>query len=355
MLINRNCRYFLGDRPCRPHKEKGVHCQDCSEYDPIEERFFIIKLGAAGDVIRTTPVLRAIKAHHPRSHITWLTRSPEVLPGGWIDRILPFTLEAVTWATSVSFTHLLNLDKDPEAVAVAEQIDAKVRKGFSLGPEGLCAAIDSAAQDKLLTGIFDDVSKRNQKSYPQEILEISGFTYNRERYIVELPDSTQTWNFPAASPRIGLATGCGVRWSHRNWPDEHWIELAKKLIADGYGVVLLGGAAEEEKNRQIASASGAFYPGHFPLSDYFSLVNQMDLVVTAVSMALHVALGLDKRVVLFNNIFNPSEFELYDQGVILAPDYDCTCYYDPVCPIGGCMKFLSPDRVSKAIKTVLAS
>ena len=36
-----------------------------------------------------------------------------------------------------------------------------------------------------------------------------------------------------------------------------------------------------------------------------------DLVVTAVTMAMHIALGLGKKLVLFNNIFNPHEFELY--------------------------------------------
>ncbi|MFH1009926.1 MAG: glycosyltransferase family 9 protein [bacterium] len=354
MVVRRDCRSFLGDRPCRPHKEEGVHCEDCPHYDPVEERFLIIKLGAAGDVIRTTPLLRVIKAHHPRAHITWLTRSPEVLPSKWIDRILPFTLEAITWVTSASFSHLLSLDKDPEVVAIASKVQAAHRMGFVQGPEGLCAPVDALAQDKFLTGLFDDVSKANRKSYPQEMVEMCGYPYQRERYVMELPEPEPEWKLPTARPLVGLATGCGVRWPHRNWPDEHWTELATRLVSEGFGVVLLGGPAEEEKNQDIARASGAFYAGHFPLPIFFSLVNQLDLVVTAVSLALHVALGLGKRVVLFNNIFSPHEFELYDQGVILAPDYNCTCYFDPVCPIGGCMKYLHPERVLNTIKKELS-
>jgi len=353
MIVHRDCRHFLGDRPCRPHKKEGAHCQDCPHYDAVEERFLIIKLGAAGDVIRTTPLLRVLKAHHPHAHITWLTRSPEVLPSGWIDRILPFTLEAITWVASAPFTHLFSLDKDPEAVAIASQVKAAHRKGFVLGPEGLCFPVDEPAQDKFLTGIFDDVSKANRKTYPQEIVEICGYTYDRERYVLELPEPEPEWKLPTTRPLVGLATGCGARWPHRNWPDEHWTELAKRLVSEGLGVVLLGGPEEEEKNQKIARASGAFYAGHFPVATFFSLVNQLDLVVTAVSLAVHVALGLGKRVVLFNNIFSPYEFELYDQGVILAPDYNCTCYYDPVCPIRGCMKYLHPNRVMEAIKKEL--
>ncbi|MBM3324558.1 MAG: glycosyltransferase family 9 protein [Calditrichaeota bacterium] len=353
MVVHRDCRHFLGDRPCQPHKEERVHCEDCPHHDPVEERFLIVKLGAAGDVLRTTPLLRAIKAHHPHAHVTWLTRSPEVLPSKWIDRILPFTLEAITWVMSASFSHLLSLDKDPEAVAIASKVKAVNHRGFMQGPEGLCAPADALAQEKFLTGLFDDVSKAYRKSYPQEIIEMCGYAYQRERYVLELPESEPKWKLPTARPLVGLATGCGARWPHRNWPDEHWMELATRLVSEGLGVVLLGGPPEEEKNRRIARASGAFYAGHFPLPIFFSLVNQLDLVVTAVSLALHVALGLGKRVVLFNNIFSPYEFELYDQGTILAPDYNCTCYFDPVCPIGGCMKYLYPNRVMEAIEKEL--
>lgn len=34
-----NCRHFQGDRPCSPHKNTGVHCEECSEYDPVKPEF----------------------------------------------------------------------------------------------------------------------------------------------------------------------------------------------------------------------------------------------------------------------------------------------------------------------------
>src|SRR5688572_32883598 len=90
-----DCRHFRGDVPCAPHKREGVHCDDCPHYDPIQGRILIIKLGAIGDVIRTTPLLRKLKADHPRAHITWLTHSPEVVPRSAVDRVLPFTPASV--------------------------------------------------------------------------------------------------------------------------------------------------------------------------------------------------------------------------------------------------------------------
>ncbi len=64
-------------------------------------------------------------------------------------------------------------------------------------------------------------------------------------------------------------------------------------------------------------------------------------------MATHITIGLSKRIVLFNNIFNHHEFELYGLGEILKPDFDCTCYYSPVCP-NDCMQYLSVKTVFDA-------
>ena len=38
---------------------------DCSYYDPVDKKILIIKLGAIGDVIRTTPLLHKLKATYP--------------------------------------------------------------------------------------------------------------------------------------------------------------------------------------------------------------------------------------------------------------------------------------------------
>ena len=53
-------------------------------------RILIIKLGALGDVIRTTPLLHKLNEANPRPEIWWLTLVPEILPKS-IDRILTFT------------------------------------------------------------------------------------------------------------------------------------------------------------------------------------------------------------------------------------------------------------------------
>lgn len=354
MKVNQDCRYFCGDIPCSYHKKEGVECENCSYYDPIKEKILIIKLGAAGDVIRTTPILRKLKQEFPNAHITWLTKSPELVPMDWVDEIFPFDLEHTLLLQAGSFDIVYNLDKDLEAVALADLVNSHEKKGFLLNSDNnKCMPADNDARQKFLTGIFDSVNKANKKSYPQELFEICGFEFNGEKYILNnFPQYASEWDIPEKKPLIGLNTGCGGRWTSRLWPEEYWIELAKKLKKDGKGVLILGGPDEHEKNQRIAKKSGATYLGHFPLQKFINLVDQCDLVVTAVTMAMHIAIGLEKKIVLFNNIFNPNEFELYGLGEILEPEMDCDCFFSPTCP-NDCMRTLRVETVFESCRKLL--
>ena len=74
-------------------------------------------------------------------------------------------------------------------------------------------------------------------------------------------------------------------------------------------------------------------------------------------MAMHITIGLGKKIVLFNNIFNRNEFELYDQGMILEPDMPCQCFYQATCtnPEYRCMDHLPVRRVVEACVRLLQS
>ena len=350
-IIHADCRFFLGYIPCRFHKSEGAHCENCSHYDRIEEKILIIKLGAIGDVIRTTPLLEKLKVEHPKAAIWWLTLTPEILPPT-VDRKLKFDLANTLYIENVDFDLLINLDKDPEACALAKRITAKTKFGFTL-IDGVPSPINSLARQKYVTGLFDDISKANTKSYPEEIFEICGYRFNGEKYQINHDGIEDSWNFPADKKIVGLNTGCGARWKSRLWPEEYWIELAKRLKTAGYEPILLGGPDEDERNKRIQKASGTLYFGHFPLKKFIGLMDRCDLIVTAVSMAMHIAIALDKKLVLFNNIFNKNEFELYGLGKILEPP-NCQCYFAAECD-HDCMKDLKTNDVYDAVAELLSA
>ncbi len=356
------CRWFRGNVPCRPHKQEGVHCFDsrgtrCPHYRRCTSNVLIVKLGAAGDVLRTTPLLHRLHTTMPEARIWWLTQSPELVESA-VDVALPFTPQSLAILQATSFDLLCNLDKDPEACAVASLCTAREKRGFIL-LDGKPAPADPAAVHKFLTGVFDDLSRANTKHYVEEIFEICGFPYAGERYILDpFRDRGYSWKLPRKKPVVGLNTGCGERWSTRLWPERHWIALARTLKRKGFTPLLLGGPGEDAKNKRIARLSGALYPGHFPLPRFINEVDQCHLVVTAVTMTMHIAIGLGKKLVLFNNVFNPREFELYGLGTILTPEGGCSCYYAATCTDprhrpSGCMKNLSVETTFRTVQDLL--
>jgi len=357
--IKLNCRHFRGDIPCKPNKLYGAHCvddegNDCKYYDPIKEKILIIKLGAVGDVIRTTPLLSYLKTHYPKAKIYWLTYTPIVVPKE-VDVILEYKAENIEFLKSVNFDFVFNLDKDKDACALTNQINSKIKKGFIL-KEGAPYPADDDGIHKYFTGLFDDISLRNTKSYPEEIFEMCGFRYSGEKYLLSnFEQYKDDWNIDKTKKVIGLNTGCGGRWTSRLWADNNWISLAKGLVNHNFEVILLGGEQEDKKNTVFAETSGGKYFGHFQLDKFINLVDQCDLVVTGVTMAMHITLGLQKKIVLFNNIFNKNEFELFGLGEIIEPEKKCKCFYSPVCinPEYMCMDYFSVDKVLNTINKLL--
>ncbi len=355
--LKTDCRFFRGDVPCRPHKKEGVHCVDdegknCPHYEPLNQKILIIKLGAIGDVIRTTPLLHKLKKDFPTAQVWWLTLTPDVVPSS-VDMVLDFSPKNLLILQQTRFDIVFNLDKDREACALTNSLSADVKKGFYL-KNGKCAPIDADAQDKFLTGVFDDLNKVNTKSYLEEIFEICGFEFNREKYILDnFSSEGYAWpKIPKKKLIVGLNTGCGGRWTSRLWPDKYWIELAAMIKKAGMIPMLLGGEQEDKKNRRIARASKALYLGYFPLHQFINLVDQCHLVVTAVTMAMHITIGLKKKIILFNNIFNSHEFELYGLGKIVEPEVSCTCFFSPTCP-NDCMRTIKPKRVFGVVRSLL--
>ena len=353
MEIKSNCRFFNGMYPCSFHKLENVHCDTCNHFDEITENILIVKLGAIGDVIRTTPLLHKIWELHPKARIWWLTYSPEIIPTK-VDRVLEFNAESIVILQNIDFSIAINLDKDIQACAILSTINADKKYGYIL-KNGIPAPIDLNATPKFLNGLFDDLNKLNTLSYPQEIFNICGWEYNGEEYILDKKVSYD-WNIQNNGKKIiALNTGCGARWISRLWSDENWLELIKKLQSNGYFPLLVGGMQEDEKNRFYSENTGALYLGHFDLNKFISLIDQSDLVVSAVTMGMHIAIGLKKPLVLINNIFNPAEFELYGRGEIIMPTKECKCFFSPKCKNEDyfCMDSLTSDSIFVAIERCL--
>lgn len=335
--IKYDCRSFKGDIPCKYSKiDNNINCANCNYYVAIEKRILIIKLAAIGDVIRTTPLVVKYRELYPNAHISWITQSPEVLPKTEIDTIYKWSFSSLYAVENKKYDIAINLDKDEEACILLAKIEAKEKYGFIWNDNHIDIATP-AAKHKLISGLFDSYSQLNKKHYLEEIFEICNLKFNNEQYLInynlELAKKWQTKLSLLAENKIivGLNTGCGNRWQTRLLPNSTWIELIKLLQNNNYFPIVLGGPQEEENNIKISEITKAYYPGTYPLEEFFTIISACNIIVTQVSMILHIATALNKKIVLMNNIFNKHEFFMYDRGVIVEPSTGCDCFYGTTC------------------------
>jgi ADP-heptose:LPS heptosyltransferase len=345
-----DCMHYVGDRPCRPHVESGYRCT-CIHFQEVKRRGVIIKLGAAGDVLRSTPLLRALDPFATGTKVLWITHSPELVAAEACEAVRP-TAATLARIAAGKWDFCWNLDKDVEACAIAAATKANEYRGYTLR-DGVPRPVDEAAWHKFATGIDDPYSRANKKNYVEEIFDIVGLPYRKEEYWLRSPALSAQARASELLPKagaIGLNIGAGKRWPSRIWPAEYWIELIKLLKARGFAPVLLGGPEEVEMSARLVNETGCVASGVQSLEVFYAMIAQCQCVVTAVTMAMHLAIGARTPLVLLNNIFNPYEFELYGRGEIIGPPVPCDCYYSGVCRTGRkCINEILPPSVFEAV------
>ena len=315
----------------------------------------IIKLGAAGDVLRTTPLLRALDPLKTGTRVLWITHYPEMLPADICEAIKP-EATALARLMAQDWDFCWNLDKDAEACAMMAHVRAKDRAGYTLA-NGVPYPVNDRAWHKFASGFDNPYSKANRLNYVREIFDIVGLPYHGQEYWLRTPAKASIQTAERILPGsgwVGLNTGAGARWPTRIWPESHWKGLIGLIKKEGLKPVIFGGQDEQPLNQRLASDTGCLWPGVQTLDVFYAMIHRCRCLVTSVTQAMHLGIAAKTPLVLFNNIFNPHEFELYGRGEIVGPRKPCDCYYDAVCRTGRqCVQEITPENAFAAIQRAI--
>lgn len=364
-----DCRYYTGYRPC--HKHDG--CPDCPHYRQRGEQLLVIKLGAMGDVLRCKAILPALKNEHPDSWIVWLTEagSEGLANDPLVDEVRAFTPEGLAALEGRHFVRLICLDKDPHAVALSAKLDAKKRQGFAPTPYNTITVWNEAAMYALRLGLSDELKfKLNRKTMPQIVAEMAELPYRGEEYGLIVPYEDRSladhrWRrmmIPRGKRVIGLNTGCGPVFATKAWTHEGFSDFLRLVQAqDDLAVVLLGGPREKGIHDLLTSQFRSMLGKQLfdsgtdnPLELFFALVERCDVVVTADSLAMHVAVALKRPVVAWFGPTCEQEVDLFGRGEKIVTDFTCSPCYLKECPMEvTCMQAMRAEDVFAATKRVL--
>jgi len=140
----------------------------------------------------------------------------------------------------------------------------------------------------------------------------------------------------------------------KRWPEEKYAELARKLLADGLPVVLLG----SENDRPVTGEIARLAPGAIDLGGATRLVDAVDLLAAARvavsndSGLMHIAAAVGTPVVAVYGSTSPENTPpLTDRRELVWLRLDCSPCHRRECPLGhmNCLKTLDVRLVEAAV------
>ena len=285
-------------------------------------KILIIKLGAKGDVVRTLPLLLAIKEKYPESEITWITKQQcvEIIENSpYIDRIC-----AIPIKTNERFDILYNFDIDDKAAKLAGEIKADKKYGFFLD-QGYPTAFNPSSEYYLNTLFDDELKKSNKKTYQQIMFDVAEIPYDKQHHTIYLTEQDKQYardfmiqNNINTEKLIGLNIGASKRWPSKQWHKKRIKEFIIKVNEKGHKVLLLGGPDEIEYHKKFSEElekQGIKIYRNNPLNSdrqFSALIGLCKGIISGDTLAMHVSLAMKVPTVGLFFCTSPHEVEDYN-------------------------------------------
>ncbi|MBI2630259.1 glycosyltransferase family 9 protein [Candidatus Pacearchaeota archaeon] len=328
---NEKCRFFNEKYACETlASENYLSCKECKFSSEYSHKILIIKLGALGDVLRTTPILEAIKEKYPDSIIYWMVEDSygeglNLLKNNpYIDKVLVYNMENVLRIQQEKFDILFSLETDTPGTLLANIVQADEKYGYYFN-NGASSCYNREAEEYLETAFLTHVKLKNRKTYQELIFNSCNLPYKKQEIIFELSEEDKKFaeefkksnNLSAKDKILGINFGSGKRWPSKSWSNEKLVELII-LLKDKYKIILLGGVEETERLKEIETMlkskkiSIIINNPKNTLCQFASIINLCDAIITTDSMALHLASSLKKNIVAL--FFSTPDWEIESYG-----------------------------------------
>jgi len=346
-------------QPCVLHKQTGTACGECGSYDPVCERVLIVKLGAIGDVLRTTGLLAPLRARYPQSHVTWVTRAPAaplLERNPLVDRVLTVESNYLEFLLSEHFDLALVPDAEPLSAAIAALARSEQTNGFVADGRGGVRPTNAAARDWWRLGLDDALKRANRRTYSDWLSRICDLRMPAAPPMLVITDDEKHDAIrrlrqlaPRAERWIGFNTGGSSRWREKRWNRSYYAQLARLAAAEDpdAAIVLAGGAAEHVLNRELQH-DYPFVDGGTAnsIAQFGALISVCDWVLTGDTLGYHVACAVGTPACCLVGPTSPWELDDYGRNVILHASLDCIGCYHAKCPLSTtCMDVLPPEAV----------
>ena len=289
---------------------------------PQEEinKILIIRLSSLGDILLTTPVVRAIRKKYPSAEIHFVVKKGfevAVRTNKNIDKIFVFEKDAPSNLKNeirrTGYNLIFDFQNNWRSRELVKGVPGKVYK------------FRKPTFKKLLLVWTKINLLKDSKSITQRYADSADVELDEYGLELCIPGNIES-NLPDGKKYIGFCPG--AKHFTKIWPAEYFILLGNELTKSGYTVVLFGGKSEAELCGKISKA----------IKDSINCQNNDDLLSLAVNMKkcdsvitndsglMHVASALEIPVIaIFGSSVKEFGFTPYGVKNIILENKSLSC------------------------------
>jgi lipopolysaccharide heptosyltransferase II len=329
----------------------------------VPPNILIVRFSSIGDLLLTTPLLRAIRERHPDSRITYVVREDMADTLRNNSRIT----QLVTWERGSplvdlalalrrqEWTHRLDLHCSLRSYALRRLVGGRwhgypkhrIRRKLVIATRGKRGgALQPVAERYFAAAEGLDVAP-DQRSL--EFFTTPGAETRADELL-------ERHGLGKERPLVALAPGA-AHFTKR-WPERHWVALIRQLGRD-HDVLVLGGKAEEVLGARVADASPGLavsVAGQFRHDTNAAILKRTRTLVAGDTGLLHLATAVGTPVI---GLYGPTVeafgfFPYHAMATPLQLDLPCRpCSSQGTarCPLKDhhCMEQLEPAAVLAAL------
>jgi len=336
----------------------------------------VINLGGIGDILLSTPALKAIKNRYAKARIYLLaiSRVREIVKDmPYIDEVVLFDIKPGIRRAWNNLKALAVLRKKRFDVAVNMRTLVSNHGAFKI--RMLLAVIGSrvtAGRNTEGRGAFFDIAvsetdagKKYEMEYDVELAEKLGakVTDRKISYEVSNEDAEKAHKIleeaAIADEDVVIGVHPGGRPSRR-WPIENFAETMRKIAKNVNCVFVITGDAQEASLADnlviMAGVRTVNMAGRVTIKESSALIKRCSVFLSNDTAAMHIA-ALEKVPLVA--ICGPGDMRRFDprnisdMAIVLYQKVECSPCNKLICKDMKCLKAISPDEVVRAAMSVL--
>ncbi len=337
-----------------------------------------VRLDTLGDVLMTTPAIRALKESHADRHITLLTSGVGAQVAALVPEIDDVIEFDAPWMKGRS-----GLGGDQAVIDELERREFDAAVLFSVYSQNIWASalLCRLAGIPLRLGhsrenpydlLTDWVPEFEPESFVRhevqrqvELVERIGVSTNDLRLsltVSEKADDRCGGRLQAAGvdlSRPWVLIHPGSRAASRRYPPEMFAQAARTLVLEDGWQVCFSGSCDEmllvEEIRSQMDAPSCSLAGPMELEELAGIISRAPLLITNNTGPAHIAAALGTAQVTIYAQTNPQHMPWHSAARVLKRDVACRYCYRSACPEEhhDCLRLIQPDEVVRAARGMM--